>query len=219
MSARSSAAPGATLGPARTLLDRTLLLLPLVLAGSSCLGACRTVDPRRLAEASKHSPRATIEAFQAYVRSDLYEQEFSCFSRDFLAANQLSLFTYSEFRDAQPWLKWFAKAEVLAERSAEVLAERSGREGQHEFDLGVAGRTLRVRLVREDFWRISRGDELMNGNAPFERLVRIDPLPEGGAEVRIDLPALERPDFDPAEATSVAVERLWKIDAVVEIDV
>lgn len=211
MSARSSAAPGATLGPARTLLARTLLPLPLVLAGSSCLGACRTVDARRLAEASKHSPRATIEAFQAYVRSDLYEQEFSCFSRDFLAANQLSLFTYSEFRDAQPWLKWFAKAEVLA--------ERSGREGQHEFDLGVAGRTLRVRLVREDFWRISRGDELMNGNAPFGRLVRIDPLPEGGAEVRIDLPALERPDFDPAEATSVAVERLWKIDAVVEIDV
>ena len=186
--------------------------MALVALALMLLAACACIEPRRLVEANKSTPRATLDAFQAYVEAgELYDQEYSCFSHAFVDQHGFSLFTYSEFRDRQPWLKWFAKADVLA--------EREGLEGEHWFDVGVAGRTLRVRMVREDFWGISRGDELVNGREAFEEVVEIERLPGDRFRVTLELPPLkpEPGEFEPSQATSITAERLWKIDSVLEL--
>ena len=67
--------------------------------------------------------------------------------------NGHSATTYGEGRERlfreRPWLKLFAKAEVVGEGS--VDADR------HWIDARVLGRTIRVNLVREAFFEIFRG--------------------------------------------------------------
>jgi hypothetical protein len=181
--------------------------LLLALACGACL--CGP-SAQSLLDARRDTPQHALEAFQTFFRAGLYTEEYRCFSRDFVRRNGLSLFTYSEFRDRQPWLKWFAKASVQAERA-------SG-EGVHDFEVSVAGRTLRVRMVREDFWQIRREDEVLaDGYGRFEELLR--PAPQDGTSsgVTLHLPA-EDTALEVRTATSVAVERLWKIDDVLELE-
>ena len=172
------------------------LALTLCLAGLP--QACRCPDAAGLVSARRDSPRATVEAFQRYLDADLYEQEYGCFSTAFRRANGLSLFGYSEFRDRlereQPWFGLIAGASVARERSL-------GESG-HVIELSALGRTLRVRLVREEFFRVRSADGYADGRADLEKMVRIEAGPNGGEEWVLRVPS------------DVTLERLWLIDGV-----
>ncbi len=183
------------------------LLLALCLAGLP--QACRCADPAALVSARRDSPRATVEAFQRYLEADLYEQEYGCFSTGFRRANGLSLFGYSEFRDRlereQPWFGLIASASVTRERSLGA--------GVHVVELSTLGRTLRVRLVREEFFRVRAADGYADGRADMEKMVRIEARPGGGEEWVLRVPR-EASETSVGDLTSVTLERLWLIDGV-----
>ena len=181
------------------------------------LAACVSgPSPRQVADARLDTPLHTLEAFQTYLRGDLIDGEFRCLSRGFKQAFQppLSFFTYAEARERlaheEPWFKLFA--------SAEVVAEEAVGEGRHRITIEVAGRTWRVNLVREDFFRIWWGPDLEEGgSAPLEEMARVLPDAGGGTQLVISLPVRE-PDKSPQQLTSATVERLWKIDSVEPLD-
>lgn len=182
-------------------------LLVLCLAGVP--QACRCPDAGALVSARRDSPRATVEAFQRYVDADLYEQEYGCLSTGFRRANGLSLFGYSEFRDRlkreQPWFGLIAGASVTRERSLGA--------GAHVVELSALGRTLRVRLVREEFFRVRSVDGYADGRADVEKMVRIEAGANGGEEWVLRLPR-EAAETGLRDLTSVTLERLWLIDGV-----
>jgi hypothetical protein len=168
-----------------------------------------------MVRARQDTPLHALEAFQVYLRADLYEHEYKCFSRRFLDSFQppISLFTYAEARDRLaselPWFKLFAQAEVVAE---ERVDERT-----HRVVVELAGRTLRVNLVREDFFRIWFGDEVHDGRAALERLARIEDTAGGERALVARLP-LDSAERTLAGLTSVTLERIWKIDSVEPVE-
>ena len=183
-----------------------LLLLP-TLGG---LGGCLTgAKAEALVATGFRTPRQTVESFQTFLRADLPAREYRCFSQDFRARNGLSAFSYGEARDElfrrYPWLKWIARAEVVGEGSLG--------EGRHWVDLEAVGRTVRVKLVREDFFEIQdAGGPLADGEADFERLVQ---LGSDGRRLSLRLPL--DPPLDGLEGVSeVLVARHWKIDDLSE---
>ncbi|MFM7296725.1 MAG: hypothetical protein ACKO4Q_05825 [Planctomycetota bacterium] len=188
-----------------------VLALALCLAGLP--QACRCPDAAALVSARRDSPRATVEAFQRYLEADLYEQEYGCFSTGFRRQNGLSLFGYSEFRDRlkreQPWFGLIAGASIQGERSLGPKA--------HVIELAALGRTLRVRLVREEFFRIHSADGYADGRADVEKMVRIEAGSNGGEEWVLRVPR-EAAETSVGDLTSVTLERLWLIDGVELVD-
>ncbi len=190
--------------------------LTVGLAGVSMVGAscsCRR-EQQALVRASLESPRGAVEAFATYLRAGLHENEYRCFSGDFTARNQLSLFTYAQAREElarrQPWLELFAKPEFVGEIARGV--------GRHDVDVRLGGRTYRVNLVREETFRISADDELLaNDFTDFAARLRLEPQPDGGAQLVARLP-LPTADIDLERATSVVLQRQWKIDGVAPLD-
>ncbi len=183
----------------------------LTLLGTGC--SCRR-EHQALARASLESPRGAVEAFAAYLRAGLHEYEYRCFSADFTARNQLSLFTYAQAREElarrQPWLELFATPEVVGEIA------RGG--GRHDVDVRLGGRTYRVNLVREETFRISADDELLaNDFTDFASRLELEQRSGGGAQLVARLP-LPSADIDLERATSVVLQRLWKIDGVAPLD-
>jgi hypothetical protein len=176
------------------------------------LGAC--VCPPRAPElvgTGFRTPQQTLRSFQAYFAADLEDWEYRCLSGAFKRRNELSLATYGEFRDQllreSPWLKYFAKAEITGERHV--------REGVHVIEASVAGRTVHVRLLREDSYEIYRGEtRLWDDYANFDELVEVEERPEGHRIVVAVPPA--DPGIDLREATAVHIERTWRIDDLQE---
>ncbi len=180
------------------------LLLALGL-GLAPLAACRCPDPARLVGARRDTPQATVEAFQSYLSADLYEQEYGCLSTGFRRRESLSLFTYSVFRDRQPWYGLISNASVTRERSLGPAA--------HEVELTILGKTLRVRLVREEFFRVHLRDGYADGRADMEKMVRIEARPNGDEEWVLRLPR-EASETSVTDLRSATLERLWLIDGV-----
>lgn len=180
------------------------LLLALGL-GLLPLAACRCPDPARLVSARRDTPRATVEAFQTYVSADLYEQEYGCLSTAFRRRESLSLFTYSVFRDREPWYGLVASASVARERALGPAV--------HEVELTLLGKTLRVRLVREEFFRIHLKDGYSDGRADMEKMVRIEARPGEAEEWVLRLPR-EASETSVEDLSSATFERLWLIDGV-----
>jgi len=185
-------------------------LLCLVAAAALALGCVCPARPVDVADASFRTPERTLRSYQAYLASDLVDWEYRCYSSDFRRRNGISLATYTEARAQlfaeKPWLKLFAKAEIVGQWADE--------DGSHVIEARIAGRTLHVRLVREDSFEILAGDRLLtDGRADFDRLVRVTERPEGPLlEARI--PA--KPGLDLRQATTVLLERAWKIDELVD---
>jgi hypothetical protein len=192
---------------------RTVLLAATL--GVVLTSACRC-GPKleAVAHANLDTPRATVEAFGAYMRAGLHDLEYRCFSADFTARNQISFFTYAEAREelarSQPWLELFAAPKVVAE-----IARGDER---HDVDVRLAGRTYRVNLVREETFRISAGDLILAEQATdFAGRLALEPRAEGGASLVARLP-LPSADIDLSAATSVVLQRRWKIDGVAPLD-
>lgn len=187
-----------------------LAALAALLTGLACV--CPP-SAEALTEVGHRTPRQTFESFQTYLRTDLPDLEYGCFSAGFKRRNGLSQFTYAEGRerllDEKPWFRLFAKAEIVAE-------EAQGK-ADHRLDARVLGRTFRVKLVREDFFEIGAGDELVaDGYRDFDRMVQRVGDDSGSAlaaQVALDVPVSEL-----ARATRVVFERAWKIDDVWELN-
>jgi hypothetical protein len=184
----------------------------LALAFLAWLAACVCPAPAAaVADANFRTPLAAFKAYQAYLASDLVDREYRCYSAGFRRREQLSLGTYTEARALllaeRPWLKLFAKAEVVREWP---LDERA-----HVIEARVGGRTVHVRLVREDSFEIRAGSELVaDGYAPFDELVRTTEAPEGTlVEARVPT---RTPSLPPA--TSLLIESAWKIDDLYEAE-
>lgn len=185
------------------------VLLLATLGGLSGCVCLRDSEAERLVATGFRSPRQTVESFQVFLKADLPEREYRCFSQDFRARNGLSAFGYGEARDElfrrYPWLKWIADAEIAGEGSLG--------EGRHWMDLETAGRTVRVKLVREDFFEIQDGDGLVtDGDADFDDLAHLT-----GDGRRLSLRLSLDPSLDGLEGVSeVLVARHWKIDDLSE---
>ncbi|MBM3990393.1 MAG: hypothetical protein FJ298_05215 [Planctomycetes bacterium] len=181
--------------------------LALCLAGLP--SACRCPDAAALLAARRDSPRATVEAFQRFLDARLYEQEYGCLSTGFRREHGLSLFGYSEFRDRlqreRPWFGALAGASIEHERSLGPA--------EHAVELAALGQRLRVRLVREDFYRIRSAQSYCDGRADLGTMVRVESDLEGGAAWVLRLPR-EAAETSVNDLTSVTLERLWLIDGV-----
>ena len=173
------------------------------------LGACNCIPKHAalLARADFETPRHTLESFRAYAAADLYDLEYRCFSNGFKTRNQISILNYSEARTQlkrdKPWLFWF-DSRVVAEQ---VLDER-----QHVLDVQVAGRTVRVKLVREETFRIWAGEELLaDGALDLRGTLALVGDSGGRSAVQATLPIGNR-TVDPSQVTRVTLDTSWKID-------
>jgi hypothetical protein len=158
------------------------------------------------------SPLQTVSSFQTFFRADLPMREYRCLSANFRRENQLSATTYAEGREEllrrQPWIRLLAKAQVSGE-------EARGAD-EHWVDLDSLGRTVRVKLVREEFFETYAGEQLLtDGDAEFERLVHVSPE-DSGSRVNVQIP-LEQPASELGGLSEVVVARQWKIDAFREL--
>jgi hypothetical protein len=188
--------------------SRVLLLLPALVLG---VQACRIVRPplaRELVDVGlRRTPEQAFRGFQTALAADLPDEEFRSFSTGFRRTNRLSLATYMEGRrrlmKEQPWVFKVAKAKI---RTSKVL------DGHHHLlVVSVPGPDLEVGLVREDFWEMWAGDDLLaDGLIDFERVVR-SPDPERLlAEVALEAGA----GVDLARVTELRLGQEWKIDAI-----
>lgn len=191
-------------------------IFPVLALAGALLSSCCACGPRAqaVAEATLDSPRATVEAFGAYLRAGLHEFEYRCFSADFCRRNQISYFSYAEEREElarrQPWLELFASPTVVADipRGAD----------RHDVDVRLGGRTYRVNLVREETFRISTSDgALIEDRLDFERRVLAREAANASTELvaRLPVPAA---DIDLSAVTSISLQRRWKIDGVGPLD-
>ena len=144
--------------------------LALLLTLGSAPGCLSPASAEALVSTGFATPQQTVASFQTYLRADLPQREFRCFSMGFRERNGLSALSYGEAREElfrnQPWLKLVA--------GAKVAAQRSGGEGVHWMDLETVGRTVRVKLAREDIYEILAGEELLtDGEVNFESAARL----------------------------------------------
>jgi hypothetical protein len=188
---------------ARRLLSAVAALLAAV------LGACNCIPEHasELAHADFETPRHTLASFRAYAGAGLYDLEYRCFSNAFKTRNHISILNYSEARTQlkrdKPWLFWF-DSRVVAEQ---VLDER-----QHVLDVQVAGRTVRVKLVREETFRIWAGEELLaDGALDLRGALALVGDSGGRSSLQSTLPIGNR-TLDPSQVTRVTLDTSWKID-------
>jgi hypothetical protein len=193
--------------PARTRIAGLLGLLATLGGGAGCLAPAKA---EALVATGFRSPQQTLSSFQTFVRADLPTREYQCFSLGFRERNGLSALSYGEVREelfrSQPWLKWIAKADVVGEKASGAA--------EHGVDLETLGRTVRVKLVREDFYGIHAGEKLVtDGDADFDALVRSSARGDG-SRLDVRLPLDDVSEAQLAGATEVLVARHWKIDDV-----
>jgi hypothetical protein len=177
--------------------------------------ACACPSRGDYARAGLETPERALESFRIYFAAGLHDLEYRCFSTEFKRRNALSLLGYGEARAElerrQPWLGWIAR------REPGIVESRPGSDGEHFLDLRVGGRTVRVRMVREDFFRIWAADELVgDGLEAFEDLVRFERGPDGLPTLHAQV-ELGAEIADPRTITRVTVERVWKLDELWEL--
>ena len=175
-------------------------------------GCLAPATAEQLVATGFRSPIQTVTSFQTFFRADLPLREYRCLSVNFRRENQLSATTYAEGREEllrrQPWIRLLAKAKVIGDSAMG--------EAEHWVDLDSLGRTVRVKLVREDFFETYAGESLLaDGEAEFETLVRASPA-DPGSRVTVQIP-LEMQVSELGSLSEVVVARQWKIDGFREL--
>jgi hypothetical protein len=199
-------------------LGRALAALALFAGAESVAGClCPSHPPAALAAAGFRTPRQTFETFLAAFDYRVDALEFRCLSAGFRRRNRVSELTWREFRDQlereHPLLpRLAARAEVVEERE-------DGPDG-HWIVARAAGRTVRMRFVRELFYEIYERGELASDGRP-------EPAPPWSLD-RDGLTLDARVRVDPADlatgtatlnAESISEFRAgyeWKLDDLVE---
>lgn len=195
--------------PSAGLVAGALALTTLALVG----GCVSPPTAAEVAETGFRTPAETFRSFQVFLAADLELWEYRSFSSHFRRKHGLTAINYAEARDQlfreRPWLKLIAKAEIAREWS-----DRD-QEGVHFIEARVAGRTVHVKLVREDSYEIYSGDRYVSdGYANFDDLIRVEDTSEGPRLTVIVTPY--EPEIDLSEATSVLLQRTWHIDDLIE---
>ncbi len=120
---------------------------------------------------------------------------------------------FRELSDRYPWLRYLSKAEVVEQ--TEIDPNRI------EFlcHIEVLFKTTRIRIgfIREDFYDLYRGAELIGGDLqPFDRVTRPADSQNGrtGLAAWVPLPTGTSPD----QITEVRIGREWKVDSLELID-
>lgn len=164
--------------------------------------------PREVLAVGFRDPLQAFETFRTAIRGDLLELEYRCFSTGFHRRNGLSQLGYREFRDEllrrEPLLRW-------ALHRAEVVDVRRG-EAQARVEARAVGRTLVLDFVREDFWEIRSGAELLADDLlpALQGTLRHQEARDGSPWLVAMVP-LEGVDPD-APVTELRVGSEWKID-------
>jgi hypothetical protein len=187
----------------------TLLAL---LAGA--LGACRLAAPTDEAwlAVGFRTPRQTFATFQTALRADDPHLEYRCLAQGLKAREGLNELAYRTFREdlfrENPWLKFAAEGQVVGEsRPSEDRCTLVA-----EVTKILVKRTFVVRLVREDYYELYSGGELLDdGFASFER--SLSSPAAGELEARLPLPA----ETDVRTLSEVRLGREWKIDSFAEV--
>ncbi len=157
-----------------------------------------------------HSPEQTFRTFQTALKGDQPFLEYACFSDSFRARNRLSRIVWLEARDELhreiPFIKKLGDAEILETTGSESRASIVARA-----KFLFCERTFIVHFVREDFWEVWSGDDLLSDDyAELDEIVRLE---DGSILVRIDgVDGIEITDI-----TRVVADRYWKIDDFAEV--
>ena len=150
------------------------------------------------------SPRQTFHTFRtALADGQQAGLEYRCFSGAFKAREGLSALTYHEFREQlledQPLLRTFFS------RAAVTQVTVKGKKAVLEAK--VAGRALLLELVREDYWEMWDGEELLD-DALVPDLGQLLSQEPGKPDLEIRLPAAH------ITPTEVRLGGEWKINRI-----
>lgn len=182
----------------------------LALFVGSCL--CPSHPPDALTRAGFRSPRQTFETFFAAFDYQLFGLEFRCFSSEFRRRNRVSEITWREFRDQlereHPLLRLAARVEVVEEWTEGPRT--------HWIVAKAAGRTVRLRFVREDFYEFWAGDVLVaDGTWPEGEPWRLDDA-SPAVSVALPLDVDQAATLNAASISEIRVGYEWKLDDLVE---
>ena len=198
-------------------LRTAVLALPLLAAG------CYSTPPNaeEILNLGFRTPEMTFRTFQAGVRGELPRLEYRCLSGGFRSRNHLSQILYREFRDSELAPKlWFR----VGVPDAEILESIALSVGRHRIRAGAYGHEFVLEFVREDFFAIYAGEELLADepitNSSFPDWLEIY-RPEGldgwylaaGAELPSEL-AEQSANELLRELTEFRIGRDWKIDSI-----
>ena len=206
-----------------TMQVRTLLAVSLTTLLQGCCGLFAVLcGPDRSAWVSESylTPDAAIATFQEATRRADTACLYRSFSVAFLERENIPdavavTIVWEKLADQIPGLH--------ALGSASVSKPEIEKDGRLTYTLTVAGHSLKVRVAKEEFWRV-RG---IRAGQPFERSRAIRSVQDyvsvegNGPPSRITatLPKAELakkrfPDLRTDELTEVTVAREWKIDEV-----
>ncbi|MCC6405955.1 MAG: hypothetical protein IT453_02230 [Planctomycetes bacterium] len=186
------------------------LLAGAALWTGGCLGPSHA--PEALTRTGFRSPLQTFETFFAAFDYRIYALEFRCLSADFRRRNRISEITWREFRDQlereHPLLRLAARVEVVEERSEGP--------GTHWIVARAAGRTVRLRFVREDFYEIYEGKErVLDGSLPRATPWTLDPA-TSELSTRVALAPEDAATLNDASISEFRVGYEWKLDDFLE---
>jgi hypothetical protein len=169
------------------------------------LSACLSVPkPADWLDVGFRSPGQTFRTFRtAFADGRQPGLELRCFSSGFKAREGLSELTYREFREdllrEEPLLR------TALSRARISSVKQEGKTARLEAK--IAGRALFVELVREDYWELWDGEELLADDLVRD-LSDILALDGDGHVLRASLPAPSSPP------TEVRLGGEWKIDRI-----
>jgi hypothetical protein len=185
----------------------TLLASVVTVVLSACVSQPKAEDWLAV---GYHRPEQTFRTFQTALKGDRPGLEYACFSDAFRRRHELSQIRWREMRDQLhreiPFLEKLGDAEIL---ESAVNEEHASIVARVEFLFWE--KTFVVDFVREDFWEVWSGDDLLADDyAAFRELVHEE---DGCLEVRI-------PDAGGIELTAitrVVADQYWKIDDFAEV--
>lgn len=205
----------------KSLAQQLAILAILVSLLGSCVSAPTALELR---DAGFRTPEKTFEALQIGVAADLPRLEYRCLSSGFRArfngGQGLSQIAYREFRD-----------EVLSKRlefwlgipDAELLEVSPLGEGRCLLKAVSHGVEFELEMVREDFWQMWSGDELL-ADVPlpfgsFHQWAEVyregtgTPNVTGFAVLPNDMALMDVEQLN-REMTEFRIGREWKIDHI-----
>jgi hypothetical protein len=202
----------------RALLRRTA---PLALLLVACV---TTPRPEEVLATGFRTPEQTFRTLQVGVRGELPGLEYACLSTGFRARYGLGQLAYREFRDRvleHELAFWLGIPAAELVREVPVAADRVRLECRSH------GTEFTLELVREDFWQVWTGSELLADEPlePGEFEQQAEVLAEGDRQVVVSgyglLPSSALPS-GPEELgerlTEFRIGREWKIDRISGLD-